>query len=201
LKKFGILLSGRGSNFRAIKANIDNGTVDCAEIAVVISNKADAPGLAYAEENGLDAVYLNPRDFDGRENYDREIVRVLNEKGVDYVCLAGFMRIISPYFVEQFRNRIINIHPSLLPAFPGLDAQKQALEHGVKFSGCTVHFVDEKMDNGAIILQSAVPVLDNDTEETLSARILEQEHKIYPEAVRLLASGNLKLEGRRVIKS
>ncbi|MCD8492677.1 MAG: phosphoribosylglycinamide formyltransferase [Geovibrio sp.] len=196
--KIGILLSGRGSNFKAIKAAIDKGEINNAEIAVVISNKADAQGLAYAAECGLKTVYLNHKDFDGREAYDCEIVKHLNEAGVDLVCLAGFMRIISPYFVEQYRNRIINIHPSLLPAFPGLDAQKQALDYGVKFTGCTVHFVDEKMDNGAIILQKCVPVTDDDTAETLSARILEQEHRAYPEAVRLIAEGRLKTEGRHV---
>jgi phosphoribosylglycinamide formyltransferase-1 len=196
--KIGILLSGRGSNFKAIKSAIDKGEIPNAEIAVVISNKADAAGLAYASECGLKTIYLNHKDFDGREAYDREIVKHLNDAGVQLVCLAGFMRIISPYFVEQFRNRIINIHPSLLPAFPGLDAQKQALEYGVRFAGCTVHFVDEKMDNGAIILQKCVPVLEDDTEESLSARILEQEHKAYPEAVRLIAEGRLKTEGRKV---
>ncbi|QAR31915.1 phosphoribosylglycinamide formyltransferase [Geovibrio thiophilus] len=196
--RIGILLSGRGSNFKAIKAAIDNGEIKNAEIAAVISNKSDAAGLAYAKECGLKTVYLNHKDFDGREAYDREIVKHLSESGVDLVCLAGFMRIISPYFVEQYRNRIINIHPSLLPAFPGLDAQKQALDYGVKFAGCTVHFVDEKMDSGAIILQKCVPVKDDDTEETLSARILEEEHRAYPEAVRLIAEGRLKTEGRHV---
>lgn len=196
--KIGILLSGRGSNFKAIKAAIDKGELKNTEIALVVSNKSDSAGLAYARESGLKTLYLNHKDFDGREAYDREIVENLRAEGVGLVCLAGFMRLISPYFVQEYRNRIINIHPSLLPAFPGLDAQKQAFDYGVKFAGCTVHFVDEKMDTGPIILQKCVPVLEGDTEEALSARILEQEHKAYPEAVKLFAEGRLKVEGRKV---
>lgn len=198
LKKIGILLSGRGSNFISIKSAVDQGRVK-GEIAVVISNKADAPGLIYARENGLDAVFADPKKFGSREEYDSELIRILNDKDIDLVCLAGFMRIISPAFVDAFRNRIMNIHPSLLPSFKGLDAQKQALEYGVRFAGCTVHFVDEEMDHGAIILQSAVPVEDDDTETALSERILAEEHRIYPEAVALFCEDRLRIEGRRVI--
>lgn len=198
MKKIGILLSGRGSNFISIKSAVDQGRVK-GEIAVVISNKADAPGLIYARENGLDAVFADPKKFGSREEYDSELIRILNDKDIDLVCLAGFMRIISPAFVDAFRNRIMNIHPSLLPSFKGLDAQKQALEYGVRFAGCTVHFVDEEMDHGAIILQSAVPVEDDDTETALSERILAEEHRIYPEAVALFCEDRLRIEGRRVI--
>jgi len=198
LKKIAVLLSGRGSNFISIKKAVDAGEID-GEIAVVISNKADAKGLEFAKESGLNAVFVNPKDFDGREAYDTEIVRILEENGTELVCLAGFMRIISSVFVDAFRNRIINIHPSLLPSFKGLDAQKQALEYGVKFAGCTVHFVDEEMDNGAIILQSVVPVEQDDTEDDLCARILVEEHKLYPEVVRLFCADKLKVEGRRVV--
>ena len=198
MKKIAVLLSGRGSNFMSIKKAVDEGFIN-GEIAVVISNKSDAKGLEFARENGLDAVFVNPKDFDGRESYDGELVRILKEKEVDLVCLAGFMRIISPVFVEAFRNRIINIHPSLLPSFKGLDAQSQALEYGVRFAGCTVHFVDEEMDHGAIILQSVVPVEQDDTDETLSARILREEHRIYPEAVKLFCADKIKVEGRKVL--
>ncbi len=195
------MLSGRGgSNFISIYKSVEAGEID-GEIAVVISNKADAKGLDFAAEKGLNTVFVNPKDYDGREAYDTELVRILKENGVELVCLAGFMRIISSVFVDAFRNRIINIHPSLLPSFKGLDAQKQALEYGVKFAGCTVHFVDEEMDHGAIILQSVVPVEQTDTEEDLSARILVEEHKLYPEAVRLFCADRLKLEGRRVVIS
>lgn len=200
-KKIAVLLSGRGgSNFISIYKSVEAGEID-GEIAVVISNKADAKGLDFAAEKGLNTVFVNPKDYDGREAYDTELVRILKENGVELVCLAGFMRIISSVFVDAFRNRIINIHPSLLPSFKGLDAQKQALEYGVKFAGCTVHFVDEEMDHGAIILQSVVPVEQTDTEEDLSARILVEEHKLYPEAVRLFCADRLKLEGRRVVIS
>jgi phosphoribosylglycinamide formyltransferase-1 len=183
----------------SIKKAVDAGEID-GEIAVVISNKADAGGLEFARENGLEAVFVNPKDFDGREAYDRELVKILNEKEIDLVCLAGFMRIISPYFVKAFKNRIINIHPSLLPSFKGLDGQKQAFDYGVKFAGCTVHFVDEEMDHGAIILQSVVPVEDDDTADELSARILKEEHRIYPEAVKLFCADQLRVEGRKVFK-
>lgn len=197
MKKIAVLLSGRGSNFMAIKKAVDEGRIK-AEIAAVISNKADAKGLEFARESGLDGIFLDPKQFAGREAYDSELVRILNSRGVQLVCLAGFMRIISPMFVDAFRNRIINIHPSLLPSFKGLDAQAQALEYGVRFSGCTVHFVDEEMDHGAIILQSVVPVEQSDTEEELSARILKEEHRIYPEAVRLFCEDRIRVAGRRV---
>ena len=197
MKKIAVLLSGRGSNFLSIKKKLDEGGIN-GEIAVVISNKADAKGLEFAREQGLNAVFVNPKEFDGREAYDRELVRILRENGVELVCLAGFMRIISPYFVSEFRNRILNIHPSLLPSFKGLDAQKQAFEYGVKFAGCTVHFVDEEMDHGSIILQAVVPVLQDDDDHSLSERILKEEHRIYPEAVALFCADRLKVEGRKV---
>ncbi|MCD8552593.1 phosphoribosylglycinamide formyltransferase [Seleniivibrio sp.] len=197
MKKIAVLLSGRGSNFISIKKKIDEGAIN-GEIAVVISNKADAKGLEFAREQGLNAVFVNPKEFDGREAYDRELVRILRENGVELICLAGFMRIISPYFVSEFRNRILNIHPSLLPSFKGLDAQKQAFEYGVKFAGCTVHFVDEEMDHGSIILQAVVPVNQDDDDHTLSERILKEEHRIYPEAVALFCADKLKVEGRKV---
>ncbi len=197
MKKIAVLLSGRGSNFISIKKKIDEGEIK-GEIAVVISNKADAKGLEFARENGLNAVFVNPKEFDGREAYDRELVRILRENGVELVCLAGFMRIISPYFVSEFRNRILNIHPSLLPSFKGLDAQKQAFEYGVKFAGCSVHFVDEEMDHGSIVLQAVVPVLQDDDDHSLAERILKEEHRIYPEAVALFCADRLKVEGRKV---
>ena len=197
--RLGILLSGRGSNFMAIADNVAAGKIP-AEIAIVISNRPGAPGLAEAERRGL-ATRLIPSKGLEREQYDRLVVEALKEKQVDLVCLAGFMRLLSPYFVSQFPNRILNIHPALLPAFPGLEAQHQALEHGVRFTGCSVHFVDENLDAGPIILQAAVPVLDDDTVETLSARILKEEHRIYSEAITIILSGRWRLEGRRVIRS
>ncbi|MGE5488846.1 MAG: phosphoribosylglycinamide formyltransferase [bacterium] len=200
MKRLGILLSGRGSNFEAIANSIDAGRIPNARIAVVISNRPEARGLALARERGLTAVCLPSKGLD-REVYDRMVVDELNKHQVDLVCLAGFMRLLSAYFVRQFERRILNIHPSLLPSFPGLDAQHQALEHGVKISGCTVHFVDEFLDSGPIIVQAAVPVLDDDTVETLSARILEQEHRIYTEAINIVLSGQFRIEGRRVLKS
>jgi len=196
-KKFGILLSGRGSNFEAIANSIDAGRLD-AEIAVVISNRPEARGLALARERGLNAVSIPSKGLD-REVYDRMVVAELKENTVDLVCLAGYMRLLSAYFVREFPLRILNIHPSLLPSFPGLEAQHQALEHGVKISGCTVHFVDELLDAGPIVIQRAVPVLDEDTEQTLAARILEQEHQAYTEAIRRVLSGDFRIEGRRVI--
>ncbi|MBI2818619.1 MAG: phosphoribosylglycinamide formyltransferase [Acidobacteria bacterium] len=196
----GILLSGRGSNFMAIADNVANGRIPDAEIAVVISNRSDAPGLEEAKRRGLDARLIPSKGLE-RAVYDRQVVAVLKEKQVDLVCLAGFMRLLSPYFVSQFPNRVLNIHPSLLPAFPGLEAQRQALEHGVKVTGCTVHFVDENLDAGPVILQAAVEILDDDTAETLSARILREEHRIYSEAVKLVLSGNWKIAGRRVLRT
>ena len=197
LKKLGILLSGRGSNFEAIAASIQTGRLQ-AEISLVVSNRSDAPGLESARRRGL-KVTLIPSKGRVREEHDGEVVAALKEAQVDYVCLAGYMRLLSPKFVRAFPDRILNIHPSLLPAFPGLAAQKQAIDHGVKISGCTVHFVDEHLDHGPIILQKAVPVLDTDDEHTLSARILEQEHIAYTEALRLVLSGDVEVQGGRVV--
>jgi phosphoribosylglycinamide formyltransferase 1 len=197
-KRLGILLSGRGSNFVAIAESIASGRLD-AEIAVVISNRPDAAGIALARERGLNARVLPSAGLD-REIYDRQLVAEFEKNNVELVCLAGYMRILSGYFIHHFPMRILNIHPSLLPAFSGLDAQHQALEHGVKFSGCTVHFVDDGLDSGPILKQAVVRVLDGDTAESLSARILEQEHRIYSEAIALVLSGRYRIEGRRVIE-
>lgn len=198
MKKLGILLSGRGSNFEAIARNIQAGKIP-AEIAVVISNKQDAAGLALAREMGLETRFI-PSKGKPREAFDREVVAVLKHFQVDLVCLAGFMRILSPYFIWEFSRRILNIHPALLPSFPGEDAQWQALKHGVKFSGCTVHLVDEGTDTGPIVCQAVVPVHDGDTVESLSARILEEEHRIYSEAICLLVEDKLRFDGRRVLR-
>jgi phosphoribosylglycinamide formyltransferase 1 len=197
LKRLGILLSGRGSNFGAIAKNIESGRLN-AEIVAVISNRAEARGIEIARERGLPAVVL-PSKGVAREEYDRRVVAELQNRGVELVCLAGFMRLLTAEFCRAFPLRALNIHPSLLPAFPGLDAQKQALEHGAKISGCTVHFVDERLDAGPIVLQAAVPVLDDDTEQTLAARILVEEHRIYSEAIGIILSGGWRIEGRRVI--
>jgi len=197
MKKLGILLSGRGSNFEAIARNVQAGKIP-AEIAVVISNKQEAAGLARAREMALETRFI-PSKGKAREAFDREVVAVLKQFQVELVCLAGFMRILSPYFVSEFRHRILNIHPALLPAFPGEDAQRQALEYGVKFTGCTVHIVDEGTDTGPIVRQAVVPVEDDDTVETLAARILREEHRIYSEAICLLLEGDLRFEGRRVL--
>ena len=199
-KRIGILLSGRGSNFEAIADSVAAGRIPNAEIAVVVSNRENAPGIEKARQRGLEAVVI-PSKGRQREEYDREVVALLEAKKIDLVCLAGFMRLLSPYFVEHFRNRILNIHPALLPAFPGLEAQKQALEWGVKYSGCSVHFVDENLDAGPIVAQAVVPVHDDDTEEVLAARILREEHRIYTEAVSLVLSGKYRIEGRRVIRT
>ena len=198
MKRLGILLSGRGSNFEAIARNVQAGKIP-AEIAVVISNKQEALGLVRAREMGLETRFI-PSKGKEREAFDREVVAVLKEFQVDLVCLAGFMRILSPYFVREFPRRILNIHPALLPSFPGEDAQRQALEHGVKFTGCTVHLVDEGMDTGPIVCQAVVPVQDDDTAETLAARILQEEHRIYSEAICLLLEDKLRFEGRRVLR-
>jgi len=198
MKNLGILLSGRGSNFVALADSVDAGRIPDARIAVVISNRADAPGIETAKQRGLNALVI-PSKGSPREEHDRQIVAALNEAKVDFVCLAGYMRLLSPWFVQQFPQKILNIHPSLLPAFPGLNAQKQAFDYGVKVSGCTVHFVDEHLDHGAIIVQRTVPVLDIDDDHTLAARILEQEHKAYTEAVRIVVEGNYEVAGRRVI--
>ena len=198
-RRLGILLSGRGSNFEAIAGNVLSGKLDC-EIGFVFSNRASAPGLARARELGFPCGTLESKGMD-RDNYDRRVVDLLREHTVDFVCLAGYMRLLSGHFVHQFRNRILNIHPSLLPAFPGLDAQYQAWTHGVKIAGCTVHFVDEDLDSGPILMQAAVPVLDEDTPEALSARILVEEHRIYSEAIAWVFTGNYRIEGRRVVKT
>jgi len=197
MKHLGILLSGRGSNFEAIAESVAAGRID-AEIAVVISNRPEARGLEIARQRGLNAVCLPSKGLD-REVYDRLVVAELRKNQVDLVCLAGFMRILSAYFVREFPLAILNIHPALLPAFAGLDAQHQALQHGVKISGCTVHFVDEYVDHGPIIVQTTVPVLNDDTVETLSARILKEEHRIYTAAINIVLSGKFHLEGRRVV--
>jgi phosphoribosylglycinamide formyltransferase-1 len=197
MKSLGILLSGRGSNFVAIADSIDAGRIPGARIAVVISNKADASGIATARQRGLNAIAI-PSKGKPREEHDREVVAALQRNGVDLVCLAGYMRLLSPWFVQQFPRRILNIHPSLLPAFPGLEAQEQAFAYGVKVSGCTVHFVDEELDHGAIIVQKTVPVLDSDDEHTLAVRILEQEHIAYTAAINIVLSGNFEIGGRRL---
>jgi len=198
MKRLGILLSGRGSNFLAIHRAIHEGRLPGAEVAVVLSNKADAPGLAAARELGIPAQHIPAAGRTAAER-DAEFVDKLLRCGTDLVCLAGYMRIISPDFVHAFPNRILNVHPSLLPSFPGLDAQAQALEFGAKIAGCTVHFVDEAVDHGVIILQRAVPVLDDDTPETLAARLLIEEHQAYPEAIARVLSGNYEIRGRRFV--
>ena len=197
MRRLGILISGRGSNFLAIADSIAHGKLD-AEIVVVLSNHADAPGLELARERGLRAVAMPSRGLD-RELYDRQMIAELHNAEVELVCLAGYMRILSGNFIREFHQRILNIHPSLLPAFPVLDAQHQAVVHGVKVSGCTVHFVDEGLDSGPILKQAVVPVLDEDTAESLAARILKEEHRIYSEAIALVLSGRYRIEGRRVI--
>src|SRR6266576_2329829 len=198
MHSLGILLSGRGSNFVAIADSIDAGRIPDARIALVISNKADALGIATARARGLNTLVI-PSQGKPREEHDRAVVAALKQNGVDLLCLAGYMRLLSPWFVQQFPQRILNIHPSLLPAFPGLEAQEQAFAYGVKVSGCTVHFVDEELDHGAIVVQKAVAVLPNDDEHTLAARILEQEHTAYSEAIRIVLEGNYKIIGRRLI--
>lgn len=197
MKNLGILLSGRGSNFEAIADNVAAGKLD-AKIVVVISNQSDAPGIESARRRGLTALVIASKGR-VREEHDREVVAALQEHKVDLICLAGYMRLLSPWFVQQFPNRILNIHPSLLPAFPGLDAQKQAFDYGVKVSGCTVHFVDENLDHGAIVLQKVVPVLAGDDEHTLAARILEQEHIAYSEAIGMVLTGEYEIQGRKVV--
>jgi phosphoribosylglycinamide formyltransferase-1 len=199
MKSLGILLSGRGSNFVAIADSIDAGRIADARISIVISNHADAPGIATARRRGLNALVI-PSKGKAREEHDREVVAALKRHNVDLVCLAGYMRLLSPWFVQQFPHRILNIHPSLLPAFPGLEAQEQAFAYGVKVSGCTVHFVDEELDHGAIIVQKTVAVLDSDDEHTLADRILEQEHSAYTEAINVILSGEYEVRGRRLIR-
>ena len=199
MKNLGILLSGRGSNFEAIARNIQSGKIPNARISIVISNKAGAGGIEAATKLGLNTAILPSKGKD-RETHDREVVASLKEHKVDLICLAGYMRLLSPWFVQQFPGRILNIHPSLLPAFTGLEAQQQAFAYGVKTSGCTVHFVDEELDHGAIIVQKTVPVLDSDDEHTLSARILEQEHLAYTEAINIVLDGNYEIAGRRLLR-
>ena len=199
-RRIAVLLSGRGSNFGALAENIAAGKIPGAEIAMVISNKPDAQGLERAKARGILARAIPSKGLE-RETYDRLVVAALRDQQVELICLAGYMRLLSPYFVAAFPQRIINIHPSLLPAFPGLESQKQALDYGVKFAGCTVHFVDENLDAGPIILQSAVPVLDDDDEQTLSARILKEEHRIYSEAVKIILEGKYRIAGRRVVRT
>ena len=198
-KRIAVLLSGRGSNFEALADSIAAERLPDAEIVLVVSNRENAPGIEKARQRGIPARVIPSKGLE-REAYDRLVVAALEEVRADLVCLAGFMRLLSPYFVERFRGRILNIHPSLLPAFPGLEAQRQALEHGVKFAGCTVHFVDENLDAGPIVLQAVVPIRDDDTPETLSARILDEEHRAYPEAARIVLEGRYRIEGRRVIR-
>jgi phosphoribosylglycinamide formyltransferase-1 len=197
-KRIGVLLSGRGSNFEALADSICAGRIPNAEIAIVLSNREGAPGIDRARARGLTSRVIPSKGLE-REAYDRQVVAALREASVELICLAGYMRLLSPYFVAAFPLRILNIHPSLLPSFPGLESQKQALEYGVKFAGCTVHFVDENLDAGPIVLQAIVPVDDHDTEGTLSARILKEELRIYTEAVKIILAGNYKIEGRRVI--
>src|SRR6202142_318145 len=198
MKNLGILLSGRGSNFQAIARNVAAGRIPDARIAVVISNRPDAGGIEAARRLGLTALVIPSKDKD-RAEHDREVVAALRKHQIDLVCLAGYMRLLSPWFVQQFPRRILNIHPSLLPAFPGLEAQEQAFAYGVRVTGCTVHFVDEELDHGAIIIQKTVPVLDSDDEHTLAARILEQEHIAYSEAIGIVLEGKYHIAGRRVV--
>jgi phosphoribosylglycinamide formyltransferase-1 len=197
-KRIAVLLSGRGSNFEALADSIASGRIPNAEIAIVISNREGAPGIEKARARGIAALVIPSKGLE-REAYDKLVVAALRDKKVDLVCLAGYMRLLSAHFVASFPNRILNIHPSLLPAFPGLESQRQALEHGAKFSGCTVHFVDENLDAGPIVLQACVPIEDRDTPETLSERILREEHRIYTEAVRIVLEGRYRMEGRRVL--
>jgi phosphoribosylglycinamide formyltransferase-1 len=198
--RIGVLLSGRGSNFVALADSIDAARIPNAEIALVLSNREGAPGIDRAKERGLPTRVIPSKGLE-REAYDRQVVAALRESKVDLICLAGYMRLLSPYFVSAFPDRILNIHPSLLPSFPGLESQRQALEYGVKFAGCTVHFVDENLDAGPIVLQAIVEVKDDDTDATLSERILKEEHRIYSEAVKIVLAGNFKISGRRVIQS
>src|SRR6202140_5588463 len=200
MKNLGILLSGRGSNFEAIAKNVASGKIQNATIAIVISNREDAGGIARARELGIKTLVL-PSKGKAREEHDREVVTALQQHKVDLVCLAGYMRLLSPWFVKQFPQRMLNIHPSLLPAFPGLEAQEQAFAYGVKVSGCTVHLVDEELDHGPIIVQKTVPVLDADDEHSLAARILEQEHVAYSEAIQIVLEQQPRVVGRKLIKT
>jgi len=195
--RIAVFLSGRGSNFMAIRSAVERGAID-AEISLVLSNKADAPGLLRARDMGLETLFLDPKLFASREDYDRAIIGEIEGRRIDLICLAGYMRVLTPGLCEAFKYRIVNIHPALLPSFPGLHVQQKAIDWGVRFSGCTVHFVAAEVDMGPIILQAAVPVLQDDTEDTLAARILVEEHRIYPEAVGLYFAGRIEVRGRRV---
>lgn len=197
--KLAVLVSGRGSNLQAIIDSIENNNL-AAEISLVLSNVKEAYALERGKKHGLESIFLDPKKFPTRADYEQQMIDLLQSKSIDLVCLAGFMRILGKKFIETFLGKIINIHPSLLPAFPGLDVQRKALEHGAKFSGCTVHFVNEEVDGGPIILQSAVPIHDEDDTESLTKRILEQEHILYPEAIRLIIENNIEISGRRVIR-
>ncbi len=197
-KRLGVLISGRGSNLQSIIGATRDGALE-ATVAVVVSNRSDAAGLSRAREAGIDAVFFDPRAFPVRADYDAGLVTVLREHGVDLVCLAGYMRLVGRPLLEAFPDRILNIHPSLLPSFPGLEAQRQAIDHGVRVSGATVHFVTAGLDDGPIVVQSAVPVLQGDSVETLSARILVEEHRLYPEAIRMVLDGDWRIDGRRVV--
>jgi len=198
MKRIGVLLSGRGSNFEALADSVAAGRIPEAEIGLVLSNREGAPGIDRAKARGFATSVIPSKGLE-REPYDRQVVAALREANVDLICLAGYMRLLSPFFVAAFPQRILNIHPSLLPSFPGLESQRQALEYGVKFAGCTVHFVDENLDAGPIVLQAVVPIEDRDTADTLSARILQEEHRIYSEAVKIVLAGNYKIAGRRVL--
>ena len=200
MKRLGIIISGRGSNMVALAEAVVNGTIPDAEVAVVISNLPEAAGLDHARERGI-ATFVHSHRGVSREEHDRQMAAELRRRGVDLVCLAGYMRLLSPWFIGEFENRILNIHPSLLPAFTGLDAQRQAFDYGVRFTGCTVHLVDSQLDHGPIIRQAVVPVLPNDNVESLAARILAAEHRLYPEAVAMILSGNYRIEGRRVLET
>lgn len=198
-KRIGVLVSGRGSNFEALAESVAAGRIPSAEIALVISNREGAPGIDRARARGIETRVIPSKGLE-RETYDRQVVAALQEKKADLVCLAGFMRLLSPFFIAAFPGRILNIHPSLLPAFPGLEAQRQALEYGVKFTGCSVHFVDENLDAGPIVAQAVIAVRDDDTAESLSERVLKEEHRIYSEAVRMVLEGRFRIKGRRVLE-
>jgi phosphoribosylglycinamide formyltransferase-1 len=193
-----VLVSGKGSNMQAIIDNIENGTIPNASIAVVLSDVGGTYALERAQNQGIDTFFVNPEQYEDKASYEREILGILEKYNIDLILLAGYMRVVGPTLLNPYRNKMLNIHPALLPSFPGLHAQKQAFDHGVRVSGCTVHFVDDGVDTGPIIIQKCVPVLEDDTEETLASRILEQEHKIFPEAVRLFVQGQLRIERRKV---
>jgi len=197
--KLAVLVSGRGSNLQAIIDSIEKNSL-AAEISLIMSNVSDAYALQRGKKHGLESIFLDPKSFSSRDDYEKQMIELLQTKSIDLVCLAGFMRILGKKFIDAFSGKIINIHPSLLPAFPGLNVQEKALQHGVRFSGCTVHFVNEEVDGGAIISQAVVPILDADDTQSLSDRILEQEHIIYPEAIRLIIEDRLELSGRRVVR-